>query len=359
MSLALTLLAATAWWFTLAPRAVGGPLSAVVVDGTSMQPRFHTGDVVIVRRHASYHLGDIVAVKVDGGEVIHRLVAGNASTGWRTKGINRRTMDSWVIPNDHILGAQWVFLPGAGNWTGWVRQPQGAGIAAAAIAILCALVPSKRRRSRGGTTLERSVKQARHAAKRAANDAPSWAPQVPTRIEPAVLGGTALATIAGAMVCLTWWVPGSRIELVARPAPMLTLAATIVAVVLAGGCLLVAARVYRGFGGAPADKAYARLRERLVPVRSIATQATIVTVASPRELRRISDACVAPVVHEVTPSGHRFAVLSEGVAYVLTVAAPSSGLDCPTERTADADTDGSVSIALIPAGTAQLESSMR
>jgi hypothetical protein len=91
------------WWATLAPRSFGGPDTYVVVSGTSMLPRYHTGDLVVARRQSSYHLGKIVVVSVEGGRVIHRLWAGNARIGWETKGINRLTPDLWTIPNDHVL----------------------------------------------------------------------------------------------------------------------------------------------------------------------------------------------------------------------------------------------------------------
>lgn len=318
-SIVLPLLAVVAWWFTLAPRDVGGPLSAVVVSGTSMQPRFHTGDVVIVHREPSYHIGDIVAVKVDGGEVIHQLVAGNAISGWRTKGINRTTMDGWVIPNKNVLGKQWIHVAGAATWTRWVRTPIGVGGVLAGICFLCAVVPTERRRSRHHRTREQAMKDAKRSIARDGNDAPLWKPSVPRPVEPALLAATALAGIVGASVTLTWWLPNSKVAIFTRPSLLVLIAITVIVVVVTALALYLTARVFRGFGGSYAEKVYAQLRERIVSVRAIVMSGTMVVVPSARELKRIAEINVAPIVHEVTPLGHRFAVIDQNVTYLLVV----------------------------------------
>src|SRR6059058_5072042 len=89
LSWLLVLALASAWWLTLAPVSVGGPATFVSVQGHSMEPLLHTGDLVITQRQARYAVGDLVVVAVDGGHVIHRLYGGSASTGWITKGDNR------------------------------------------------------------------------------------------------------------------------------------------------------------------------------------------------------------------------------------------------------------------------------
>ena len=59
---AVTLLAVVAVaWTSAAPTAIGGSATYVVTDGISMQPRFHAGDLAIVRHESSYHVGEIVA----------------------------------------------------------------------------------------------------------------------------------------------------------------------------------------------------------------------------------------------------------------------------------------------------------
>jgi hypothetical protein len=41
-------------WFYFAPTQLGGTTTYVVTHGVSMEPRFHTGDLAIVRSQSSY-----------------------------------------------------------------------------------------------------------------------------------------------------------------------------------------------------------------------------------------------------------------------------------------------------------------
>ena len=61
-------LASSGWssrwiWYFFAPPALGGSTTYVFTDGVSMEPRFHTGDLVLVRSQSSYHVGEIVAYR--------------------------------------------------------------------------------------------------------------------------------------------------------------------------------------------------------------------------------------------------------------------------------------------------------
>src|SRR5947199_157941 len=105
-------------WFCL-PQSVGGRAGWVLVSGTSMLPRFHTGDLVLVEHQASYHLGEVVAYRVPKGQVgggyvvIHRIIGGNGRTGWRMKGDNRTAPDLWH-PTDHdMVGSKLLRIPHA------------------------------------------------------------------------------------------------------------------------------------------------------------------------------------------------------------------------------------------------------
>src|ERR1700716_1383651 len=68
---------AAAVWFFLAPPQLGGGTSYAVVYGTSMEPHFHRGDLVVLRRRSSYRAGEIVgyhSVQLRR-DVLHRIVA--------------------------------------------------------------------------------------------------------------------------------------------------------------------------------------------------------------------------------------------------------------------------------------------
>jgi signal peptidase I len=132
------------WWLTLAPRAVGGPATFVLVQGQSMEPLLHTGDLVVVTRSSdSYQLGDLVAVSVDGGVVIHRLRSGSATQGWRTQGDNRRTEDAWAIRPSQVLGKAWLTVPAFTTKTAFVRSWWFAP-GAAALTVFLILMPTRR-----------------------------------------------------------------------------------------------------------------------------------------------------------------------------------------------------------------------
>lgn len=113
--LAASLAIAAAAVFFLWPSSLGGDTGYITVDGTSMQPRLHTGDLVLVRKQAQYHVGDLVAFSIDGGTVIHRLHSGNDRRGFTTKGDNRTSPDPWVIHPNQIIGRLWFLVPGPVN----------------------------------------------------------------------------------------------------------------------------------------------------------------------------------------------------------------------------------------------------
>src|SRR5437868_9645307 len=53
--------AVVGWFVALRPAQLGGPATFVVVQGVSMEPTYHTGDLVISHRQSSYAVGDVVA----------------------------------------------------------------------------------------------------------------------------------------------------------------------------------------------------------------------------------------------------------------------------------------------------------
>jgi signal peptidase len=105
-------------WYGL-PQSLGGRADWVMVSGTSMLPRLHTGDLVLVERRSSYHVGEVVAYRVPKGQVgaghvvIHRIVGGNGRTGWRMKGDNRTAPDLWYPTNHDVVGAKQLRIPDA------------------------------------------------------------------------------------------------------------------------------------------------------------------------------------------------------------------------------------------------------
>jgi len=121
-SIQVALIVATAffWFVALRPQVLGGPAAYALVQGTSMNPSYHSGDIVIVHRQAHYHVGEIVAYIVPkgtagaGAQVIHRLVGGDERHGFVVQGDNRTAPDVWHPTRSDIVGTAWVHVPKAG-----------------------------------------------------------------------------------------------------------------------------------------------------------------------------------------------------------------------------------------------------
>ena len=119
-------LVAVVLWFTW-PARLGGAATFVVVHGHSMDPTFRSGDVVLVRRAGSYHVGEIAAYHIPKGQagaghgVIHRIT--KAEGGHYTfRGDNRTTEDQWHPTAKDILGRVVLRIPMPGE-TFWAILP--------------------------------------------------------------------------------------------------------------------------------------------------------------------------------------------------------------------------------------------
>jgi len=111
------------WFFYFRPLALGGPATYIIVSGVSMEPTFHSGDLVILHRQAEYQIGDVVAYTVKGaGNVIHRIVGGDRN-GYITRGDNKNGADPWTPAAEQVLGRQFLHLPKAGLVILQLRQP--------------------------------------------------------------------------------------------------------------------------------------------------------------------------------------------------------------------------------------------
>jgi signal peptidase len=126
------------WAHYLRPQMLGGNASYVLVSGQSMEPRYHTGDLVLVLKHKSYRPGQLIAYRVPkgdpmaGAQVIHRIVGGDAKHGFVVRGDNRTAPDVWRPKAADIIGAKAVRLPDAIVVLQYLRSPVFLGILAAA-----------------------------------------------------------------------------------------------------------------------------------------------------------------------------------------------------------------------------------
>ena len=149
--------AAVGWFVYLRPPLLGGSTAYVFVRGTSMEPRYHTGDLVLVRRQARYEIGDIAAFAVAGNNgkqavVIHRVIAVEPDGTHILQGDNRDSADPWHPTTDEIVGSPIALLPGAGRWLAELAaRPLLLGLLCGGLAGLIVLTGDRRGARRRAT----------------------------------------------------------------------------------------------------------------------------------------------------------------------------------------------------------------
>jgi signal peptidase len=117
--LMLTLVA----WVAFAPTQLGGQASYVIVNGNSMEPGFHRGDLAIVRRASSYQVGDIVTYRhPDIGPVVHRII-GRDGQKYVFKGDHNSFIDGYEPSESELIGKLWIHIPGLGSWLAPLKTP--------------------------------------------------------------------------------------------------------------------------------------------------------------------------------------------------------------------------------------------
>ena len=165
----LALLMLAGLWLFFAPGSIGGSTSYVVTDGVSMEPRFHSGDLALVRSQDSYRVGQIVAYhsRALHTVVLHRIVA-LAGSRYVFKGDNNNFLDIEHPGRGQLIGALWMHLPG---WGARLKSLRSPGLIAALIMagtlLLGGAAFARRRRRRGRerrTGGPRAVLGAQHAA---------------------------------------------------------------------------------------------------------------------------------------------------------------------------------------------------
>ncbi|HET9770293.1 MAG TPA: signal peptidase I [Acidimicrobiia bacterium] len=142
----VAVLAAVAWALLLRPLGLGGPATYVVVSGESMLPNLQGGDLVITHQRRSYEPGDVVAFRVKGKLVIHRVMGGNGVDGYVTRGDNNPAPDPWRPTNADIAGESRFVVPGGGRPIGRLRQDP-ALLACLAGGVALSLMLSRRGRA--------------------------------------------------------------------------------------------------------------------------------------------------------------------------------------------------------------------
>ncbi len=134
---ALLLVLVAAIWMLFAPVQLGGQASYVIVNGSSMEPSYHLGDLVILHQAVDYQLGDAVAY-YDGliGKYIFHRVIGAHLDRYILKGDNNSWTDSYQPVRQELAGKLWIYIPGAGGAVKWLRTPIYMAIATGLAGVL-------------------------------------------------------------------------------------------------------------------------------------------------------------------------------------------------------------------------------
>lgn len=122
------------------------------VDGVSMTPTLHNGDLAVVERHEAYHVGDVIAYRIPDGElgagskVIHRIVGGNGVTGFTTKGDHNTYPDYfWHPKTADIVGRVWFHVPGLAVTFANLHRPVPLAVVVGVGSLLLFLWPGARK----------------------------------------------------------------------------------------------------------------------------------------------------------------------------------------------------------------------
>jgi signal peptidase I len=192
-SASFLVLVVLAWWM-LAPPQLGGRTSYAVIYGISMEPRFHHGDLVLLRQQPDYHVGEIVGYHSErlGKPVMHRIVKIHDGRYW-FKGDNNDFLDPEHPLASQLFGREWVRLPGFGTALETLHTPRNAALLGGLAALFVLLGGGARARRRR----RRPVRAAQHpggavaaaavptASALAVTAPPAATVQQPQRSEPA------------------------------------------------------------------------------------------------------------------------------------------------------------------------------
>ena len=122
------------------PWSLGGDTSFVIVSGESMEPTYESGDLVIARDLIA-DVGDVIVYAPDtlgGAQVVHRIIGGDAESGWQVQGDNNNFVDPFFPSGDEVRGVVLFHIPNAGSVTVWLLNPLlwGAVILAAVVILI-------------------------------------------------------------------------------------------------------------------------------------------------------------------------------------------------------------------------------
>ena len=140
-------------WVAFAPARLGGQVAYVIVNGISMEPGYHLGDLTIMRKANSYKVGDIVTYRDADMQayVIHRIIRVEQDH-YVLQGDNNSWIDAYRPTNEEIIGKLWIYIPKLGKIFKWLRSPLNMaltmGLLGGLLMASMTIKPSARRKSK-------------------------------------------------------------------------------------------------------------------------------------------------------------------------------------------------------------------
>ena len=140
-------------WVAFAPARLGGQVAYVIVNGISMEPGYHLGDLTIMRKADSYKVGDIVTYRDADMQayVIHRIIRVEQDH-YVLQGDNNSWIDAYRPTNEEIIGKLWIYIPKLGKIFKWLRSPLNMaltmGLLGGLLMASMTIKPSARRKSK-------------------------------------------------------------------------------------------------------------------------------------------------------------------------------------------------------------------
>jgi signal peptidase I len=130
--IAIALVALVLW-----PQRFGGSMTYDITHGTSMQPTFRTGDLAVLRKAGSYHVGEVAAYRSPTlhTTVMHRIKTQTAK-GYTFQGDNNNVVDPDVVTDKQLLGKLVVRVPKVGLGLSWLLKPINLLLAIGALFLL-------------------------------------------------------------------------------------------------------------------------------------------------------------------------------------------------------------------------------
>ncbi len=149
-SVAFVILVAAAWLY-LAPTQIGGATTYLATSGISMEPRFHAGDLALIRPADRYSVGEVVAYRSTllHTIVLHRIIARDGDR-YVFKGDHNNFVDPTRPTRSELVGALWLRIPAGGRVLGWLHSPPVVvALLGAIFLLLLGTGEERRRRDRG------------------------------------------------------------------------------------------------------------------------------------------------------------------------------------------------------------------